>query len=150
MIEYKIKSRSESPEDTIIEKTGDSVSFSIGQIMANEAELEKLRRQLQAQVDIEAAKMSNIEEHHPFVLTMSEQDMFTAHMYQGAKSIVLVGKDKIKQIEDALKSSAEEREEIKRQIPDLEVKAEVKSEEGVETPVEANQEEVAKDSEKVA
>lgn len=123
-IKYEILNRSVNPEDTIIKKSGTTVEFSMGQIKASEDQLEKIKRELQGQIDVEGAKMVNIETHHPFVLKMSEQDMFTAHMYQGAKAIVLVGKQKIEEIDKALNDYKAEKEEIRKQISDLDVPAE--------------------------
>lgn len=128
-LKYEISKRATDAKDSIIKKTGATVEFSMGQVEASEAQLEKVKRELQGQVDVETAKMANIEVHHPFVLKLSEQEMFVAHMYQGAKAIVLVGKQKVEDIQKALDDYKLEKEEIRKQIPDLDVPAEAKVDE---------------------
>jgi HD superfamily phosphohydrolase len=43
------------------------------------------KREMQGQLTIEEAKWKNIEEHHPFVKEMSEQDQYTVWMYYQAR-----------------------------------------------------------------
>jgi len=118
-MEYKIVDRAEDPMDSKIEKLGVVVKFSMREIEADINAFNKLIKELTATVDYNAAKMANIETYHPFVTTMSEEDLFTAHMYQDAKAIVKVGKDKMAEVQKALDDYVVEKADINSQIPDL-------------------------------
>lgn len=118
-MQYSIVDKAEDIKDSKIEKLGVVVNFTFREVEAHEENLKKVMIELQAKVDYEAAKMTNIETNHPFVLSMSEQDMFTAHMYQEAKAIVLVGKQKVAEIQKGLDDYALEKVEIIKQIPEL-------------------------------
>ena len=56
---------------------------------------------------------------------MAEADMFTAHMYQEAKAIVVMSDKKIEEVEKQLEDYADETAEIEKQIPELVQKIEV-------------------------
>lgn len=105
--------------DAKIEKLGVVVTFTFNEIEREEAALNKVLKEIRGKSDYEAAKMKNIEEHHPFVLNLSEEEMFTAHMYQDCKAIVVVSAPKIAEIEKQLQEYADEKAEIIKQIPQL-------------------------------
>lgn len=119
MIEYKIKEKNENPLDTVIEKTGQSISFTLRGAEDNKISMEKMLKEFKAQLDLDSAKMKNIEDHHPFVLDMSEQDLFTVHMYMESKVVVKKLPEKIEQTEQALARYKDESAEIFKQIPSL-------------------------------
>lgn len=118
-MEYKLIEKNEDVRTSKIEKRGGVVTFTYNELEASILAMKKMIKELKGNIDLQAAKMKNIEEHHPFVLTMSEQDMFTAHMYQEAKALVVVAGKKLVEFEDALNSDEGQLLEIENQIPEL-------------------------------
>ena len=124
-MDYKIIKKEDNILDSKIEKLGVVVTFTMTEVIEHTAMLQKLLKELTAKRDYEKAKMTNIENNHPFVLDMDEADMFTAHMYQEAKAIVVVSDSKIAEVETQLEDYADETAEIEKQIPELVQKIEV-------------------------
>lgn len=133
-ITYKIKNvhiSADSPadiqfpelKDRIIEKFGDVVEFSIAQIEAADQDMIRQRKELQAKHDYEKIYVDNIEQHHPFVKDLSEQDLLTIWMYKQAKGHVEHCAKEIQKLNDQLELDKKEIEEIYKQIPELGVKS---------------------------
>ncbi len=129
-MEYKIKSiniDANSAEgivfpdmkDRVIEKRGGVDEFTMNDIELNTKNLLNTKKELEAKRQYENVKKENIEQHHPFVLDMSEQDLFTAWMYKEAAGWVILCDEKLKLIEEQLETDALEIAEIKKQIPEL-------------------------------
>ena len=107
--------------DRVIEKRGHVITFSLNQVLENTRVLEKTLKEIEAKKELESAKMINIEGFHPFVKELSEQDLHTAFMYQQSKALVTMCEAKAKEIKDQMESDAKEVEEIKSQIPELNI-----------------------------
>lgn len=107
--------------NSVIEKRGHVIKFTLEELSQNHVQLEKLDKELTAQSEHERAKMKNIEEHHAFVLGLSDEDLFTAHMYANAKALLTQCEAKRKEIADTLISDRQEIADIKAQIPGLDV-----------------------------
>lgn len=129
-MEYKIKPiniEADSAEgivfpeikDRVIEKHGGVQEFTINDIELNTKDLLNTKKELEAKRAYENVKKENIEQHHPFVLEMSEQDLFTAWMYKEASGWVKLCDEKLAEIEKQLETDALEIAEIKKQIPEL-------------------------------
>ncbi len=106
-------------KERVIEKHGEVIEFTMSDIELNTKNLSNTKKELEAKRKYENVKKENIEQHHPFVLEMSEQDLFTAWMYKEAAGWVKLCDDKIKEIDDQLATDAEEIAEIRKQIPEL-------------------------------
>ena len=107
--------------DSIVEKRGHVIRFSLREILVNHAQLEKVDGEMKGQMELQLAKMKNIEQHHGFVISLTPEELFTVHMYAEAKSIYTQCLNKRKEIEDTIKSDKEEIAEIKKQIPELDL-----------------------------
>ena len=139
-ISYKLKQlNEEDPMDSVIEKTGHVVEFSMTQVNANKKVVEKSMRELEAQKAHEEAKMKNIEEHHEFVQNMTEFELATASMYYDAKTMAKACAEKLVELMEQTKKDDAEVEEILKQVPELLLVPSVK----MEAPVEAVQPEAA-------
>ncbi len=120
--QYQLEDKDkEIGRDTVIEKRGHVIKFTLAELTQNHIQLEKLDMELTAQAEHERAKMKNIEEHHPFVLDFTDEELFTAHMYANAKALLTQCVDKKKEIADKLESDRKEIADIKEQIPGIEV-----------------------------
>lgn len=109
----------EDPKMSTIEKRGDVVTFTYADIEEQERLLGKALKEITAKRDLEAAKLLNIESYHPFVKNLSEEELFTAHMYQESKAITIVAQPKIDQIQKQLDEYAAEKAVIRQQLPVL-------------------------------
>lgn len=118
-MQYKITTENDNPFDTVIERSGKVESFTLRDTEANLRETKSLIRQWKGQKDLSDATMQNIETHHPFVLSLSPQDLLTVHMYAEAKSTSRVIAPKIEECEQALAKWEEEKQNILEQIPSL-------------------------------
>lgn len=150
---YKITETAEDIKDAKIEKAGVLVYFTMRDIEAHEENLKRTLMELVAKAGLEKAKMTNVENFHPFVKEMSLEDLSTAHTYMTAKMMFEVASGKAEEIEKQLKEYEAEKIEIVKQIPDLEpvplvapeeVKDEPKEEVKEEVSEEVKEEEIAK------
>jgi adenylosuccinate synthase len=108
------------PKDRVIEKRGHVITFTLNEVEANTKDLLQKKKEIEAKKGIEDAKMENISSFHTFVTEMSEEDLFTAWMYQEAKGMSKMCQDKLDQINTQLENDAKEVAEIKKQLPILE------------------------------
>lgn len=106
-------------KERIIEKRGQVIEFTLHEVEQDLVKLNKLKIEMQAQIDHENAKVVNIEHFHPFVTEMSEQDLSTAFLYHEAKSKSKLFTAKLAEVEEAYNEESREVEEIKKQIPEL-------------------------------
>lgn len=118
-MKFKIVNRAPDNRDYVIEQTGHPSFFTMREVDENSTHHKKLRIELNAKKDYEAKKMENIEEHHAFVKELSEQDLFTAHMYFESKEAVKMCKIKLNELDKAESELAEDLLEMYKQIPEL-------------------------------
>jgi uncharacterized coiled-coil DUF342 family protein len=79
---YRISKKAKNYKDATIEKKYEhTITFSIAEIEAHEVKLEKLLKEIEGLVEVEGAKVKNIEANHKWVKTMTPQDLLTAWMY---------------------------------------------------------------------
>lgn len=119
MIEYKIGEAAEDVNDSVIEKTGHVTTFTLREVRNSILMNEKTKKELEGRAILDSAKMTNIEQNHPFVLEMSEQDLFTAHMYMEAKATARVCKQKAEQLAKAIEEDTAEIAVMLEKMPEL-------------------------------
>ncbi len=112
MAEYKIIEPNDDPKSIVIEKSGLTEQFTLAGREADIARLMKSKQAFEAQINLENAKISNIEAHHPFVKEMSEQDRFTVRMYQESLATKIGSQDLLEQTNALLAEMEVERAEI--------------------------------------
>lgn len=120
-MKYTIKEKHDDPKMTVIEKTGIVADFTLAELEGNIRLNEKYEKEIKAKMEYEAAKMKNIEANHPFVLDMSEQDLFTAHMYMEAKSMVKVCSPKFDELTHQIDEDKAELALLLEKFPELAV-----------------------------
>lgn len=117
---YRLKKlNEEDPMDSVIEKTGHIVEFTMTQVNNNKKVVEKTLRELEGQKEHEEAKMKNIEEHHEFVQKMTDFELATAAMYYDAKVMAKACAEKWTELTEQAKKDDAEVEEILRQVPEV-------------------------------
>lgn len=83
---YKIlKEDADDFKNSEILKKGIQATFTIRELERIEKEVRKQLKEAEAQYNLEAAKMDNIERNHPYVKDFDDEKLFTIHMYVEAK-----------------------------------------------------------------
>jgi predicted GNAT family acetyltransferase len=82
MYSYKIKEPNEDLNKAVIEKSGVTVDFTIAQMDEEQAALTKYLKEFEANRTVKQTMKDNIEEYHPFVKDLTEEQLFTAALYQ--------------------------------------------------------------------
>jgi hypothetical protein len=119
MITYTYQETNQEPEDfkdKVIVKTGHTVEFSLRNMEENEEYLKKKITEMKGTAENRRAVMKNVENYHDIVKTLSEQDRIAVHMHRHAEIEALAIEEKLKEAEDMLAKSLEEKEEIKKQL----------------------------------
>lgn len=77
--DYTVTKPSESGDyrDAVIGKTGLKVEFTMAEVEADRALIAKQMKENKGQLVLEAAKIENITTNHPFVLDLTEEQLFT-------------------------------------------------------------------------
>lgn len=118
-MQYKIVEKADDAKDAKIEKLGVVVNFTWNDVVRDIERLKKALKEIEGQKTIDEAKMKNIEQYHPIVLTTSPEDMVSISLYADSKGRVGMCNEKIAQIDKQLADYEEEMEDIAKQIPEL-------------------------------
>ena len=86
-------------EDQIIEKHGFVPTFTINQLKDNLVINSKRIKELKGQIELDSAKMKNIESHHPFIKDMTDFDRRVVHMYEESLAMAKACQTKLDEFE---------------------------------------------------
>jgi patatin-like phospholipase/acyl hydrolase len=112
---YKIIEIALDPKDSLIEKSGITVTFSLHNIEADVAYLNKALKEIEGKLGIESATMANVERTHPHIAAMTPEDLVAAFLYKQSSGFVTIAKEKIAEINKQINDYKMETEEIKAQ-----------------------------------
>ena len=115
MISYTIKPQENEGEEAVIVKTGQTHEFKMSEVKAHLDKIEKAKKELSAQIELEAAKMANVEEHHPFVKEFEGERLAAVAIYAETKTRHKVCSEKLEQIEKVEAETLADLEEVKTQ-----------------------------------
>ena len=118
-IKYSIGEMKEAVEETVIEKRGDVITFTLGELDRNQMVLFKMQKELTAQIKLEDAKTENIEQFHAFVKDMSPLDVSTVHLFHETKTMRDACAKKLIEVNEAIDNQLNDRAEIIKQLPEL-------------------------------
>jgi NAD-specific glutamate dehydrogenase len=118
-MQFTIKQKAENLQDYVIEQIGHSSTFTLADVERSKLEHARLHKEIDANIKIKETIVSNIEEHHPFVKDMSEEDLFTCTMYLEAKKKIKLFEDKKNEVIEAEKIQEEDLAEMYKQLPEL-------------------------------
>lgn len=116
---YRIVEEKEIPDESVIEKTGGVVKFTLAEIKAGLASLNKMKEELEAGIKLRDAEMKNIEGHHPEVLDADEKNVFTAQtlaFYTEKKKDKVKYEKKLKLVEEAIAEDSQAIKDIGSQV----------------------------------
>jgi F0F1-type ATP synthase membrane subunit b/b' len=112
---YTIEKKHKDPMQAVIAKHGQSIQFTLADIQQLEVTLKKQLKEAEAQAELEKAKMDNIERNHAFVKKLTDEQLFTAHMYAEAKARFTESDKLAKDIKKKFKNHDKEMSEVYKQ-----------------------------------
>lgn len=105
---YRVVEEKPDPGDSVIQKTGLTAEFTLNDMDRDMKYLAKKKDELEAQIAVEAARMTNIERDRPALAEMSEEERQIIYIYTKSASFVKVGKEKIAEIDTQMKEYKDE------------------------------------------
>jgi len=108
-------------KDRTIQKHGDVVEFTFREVESDMDRFGKLKTELEAYLKHESAAIENIEHFHPFVKEVSEEQLSVYATYHKYKAGYKAHESKLAEVDEAIKKLGEEMEDMKTQIPELNV-----------------------------
>lgn len=114
-IKYQIKKKSKAVLETVIKMSEVEVERTVGDILYDDIYNKKRLTEMESMVRIEKAKIENILKSTPEVKALSKKLLVAAFLYYQSYVPIKEGNEKIKELNIALKNSAKDRKEIKRQ-----------------------------------
>jgi hypothetical protein len=100
--------------DVKIRKTGLTAEFTLNDIDRDRQYLEKKKEEILGKMQIEDAKMQNIDRTNPEIGQMDEHVRQVIYIYQQAFAVCKVGKEKVAEIDKTL-------EELKHEMMDISI-----------------------------
>ena len=85
-------------KQSIIERHNLTNEFTLADIENHKAELEKMQRELTAQIRVSNAAKENVERNHKFVSKMSDEQLSAAHYLLETKDIIRKSEAKLKEV----------------------------------------------------
>jgi len=113
---YAVTDKKEDYKETVIEKSGITVPFTLGALETSITDMEKTLKELRAKYNHEKIIKENIEQHHPFVLDLTPEQKHTVYMYLEACEVVKQYEPKIAEFDEALQSDKAELEYVKTTV----------------------------------
>lgn len=92
---------------SVIERVNLTNEFTLADLEAHQAELDKMERELTAQIRVSTAAKANVERNHPFVSKMSDEQLNTAHYLSETKEILAKAESKLKEVKATKKKYKE-------------------------------------------
>jgi len=113
MITYKIKSQSK--DNVVLVKEGAVTEFDVNSVKTNLIQLEKMIKELTAQISLEDAKISNYVHFYPAILKRSTEEINAIALYQRSAELKANSEIKLKECKKALKRFNQEKKLILEQ-----------------------------------
>lgn len=108
---YKLKEGT----DNVILKSGHEVEFNLTDVKPHVEKMRSTQKELEAQIELEAAKQRNIEDHHPVVSGMTGEELAAASIYYASQGIQKKSEEKLREISELLNGYEQELKEIEAQ-----------------------------------
>lgn len=142
--DYTIATPAESGDyrDAVIEKEGLKVQFTVADVEADRTMIAKQMKENKGQLVLEAAKIENITTNHPFVLDLTEEQLFTCALLQECMKRKEQAEKNIKILQDQDEDYAKEVAAIMSKLGFVETSVPTTEEvatEPVEAPVETSE-----------
>jgi hypothetical protein len=118
MLKYKIIESKEDYKDTVIEKSGVTVEITLGNMEAQYNKVLKLKEEVEAQILVDKAQVTNCETNYPGIENATEEEEKRAialTLRKGNLTEIETYEKKLAEINEAIKDYEAEIAEIKKQ-----------------------------------
>ena len=115
-IKYSIRESKDNIKDTVIEKTGHVITFTLAEVEAHKAKLAKSIKEWMGKREIELAAMENVKANHPKFLELTGEEMVAAAIYEKSREMVQEMERAISVYEKQLAEYESEEKEAKKQL----------------------------------
>lgn len=115
MIIYNIKKSEIEGGEDLIEKVGGTTEFKASDVNKNLATLAKSIQECFAKIELEKARLANLEAFHPDILEIPEEKRCAIALYESCRGTITQYSAKMKEFEDFLTEYTEESKEIFKQ-----------------------------------
>ena len=102
---YRLVKPSDDHTAAVIEKSGITAEFTLAEVNAMQERNKKAEREVAGQLEIERAKIVNIEHFHPEVKDLSPELLVAAALYKESLTIIRDAEPKLEQIRAAIKEN---------------------------------------------
>lgn len=113
-MEYIINGVNEAGE-SIIEKRGHVISFTVSEVNAHKEKMARLHKELSANKQVLDAKAQNVLDFHPEIKDMTDEQVFNVWFYREQTRKTEEYAKKIEEVEALIKQYDEELAEIEKQ-----------------------------------
>lgn len=114
-IKYKVIEDNEIPELAKIEKSGMVLNIQLGDSLSAYEQNAKYMKNIESELKIKKAILSNVEEHYPEVKDIDEKTKIACHTHYEATRFVAMAEEKLREFEEAQKELEAEIAEIEKQ-----------------------------------
>ena len=114
MAKYKILRQDEEGKN-IIEKSGIKQEFTVEEMKANAVVLLKIKKEVEANLNLKKAECTNIEQNHPELFELPPEKRFAIHMHWVSHDQIKPHEDKLEEINEILDRHYSELNEISKQ-----------------------------------
>tara|TARA_R110000868_G_scaffold206236_2_gene454994 strand:- start:1024 stop:1398 length:375 start_codon:yes stop_codon:yes gene_type:complete len=115
---YKILEQKDDSKETVIEKSGVKIEITLGNMERQAEEVRKIKVQLEAQIKLDKASVTNCETNYPGIEDVTEDEEKRAiaiTLRKGNLKEIAQFEEKLAEIDEALVEYEAEIEEIKKQ-----------------------------------
>ena len=110
---YHVKKKNKNFKDALIEKTYEhTLTFTIADIEAHEALLQKAQKEIDAQLMVARAAMQNVETNHPNIKNVTPFEMHAIAVYAENKRIADEAQKKVREITKQMAEYKREKKDI--------------------------------------
>src|SRR4051794_21287369 len=100
--QYRLLEPNEDYKQAVIEKAGITADFTIAEVEGMQERNKKGLLEVEGQLKIERAKLSNIENHHPKVKEIAGVLLTAAALYKESQMMIAELEPKLKQVTEAI------------------------------------------------
>src|SRR4051812_11395501 len=109
---YQVSEPNDDYKQAKILKTGITATFSLAEVEEHEATLRTFKKEREAEIMVEKAKMENIRGYHPVVDTLTGVELTAIALFKESKTIVEKTEEKLKDVDAAIEEYATEKADI--------------------------------------
>ncbi len=110
--DFSIKKDNKDFKKAVIERSNLTNEFTIAEMEADEMQLNRLEREMTAQIKVSSAAVDNIKRNHSFVAAMSDEQLATASYLHETKQVLEAAEKKLKEVKAAKKKYKEVKDVI--------------------------------------